>query len=253
MDSASGFVLVLTILAAVILVSERLRPDLVALLVMVILGLSGGYLTRTNIRRFRRLGGDDYLGNFHHLRKSAPDRGHVLAGNNHVSHIGAKRMAAYPDGHTIFRVSITIYEQHCCSRRIDACNNGSFKKSKVSPSRLMMPLAYGTLLGGMATLLTTSNIIVSGALREAGFIPFGLLDFLPIGIPIVLIGTVYLLIIGRRWLPGSPNQKSLGLENDLVFMYDLNREHRLSRFCPTPHLPINLLERRVGHNAPVQL
>jgi di/tricarboxylate transporter len=73
------------------------------------------------------------------------------------------------------------------------------------PSRLMMPLAFGTLLGGMATLLTTSNIIVSGALKDAGFTPFGLLDFLPIGIPVVLVGVLYMLLWGRRLLPNKPS------------------------------------------------
>jgi di/tricarboxylate transporter len=57
------------------------------------------------------------------------------------------------------------------------------------------------LLGGMATLLTTSNIIVSGALREAGYAHYGLLDFLPIGAPIVVAGTLYMVLVGRRLLP----------------------------------------------------
>jgi len=52
-----------------------------------------------------------------------------------------------------------------------------------------MPLAFGTILGGMATLLTTSNIIVSGALREAGLPSFGLLDYFPVGGPVMIAGS----------------------------------------------------------------
>jgi len=64
-----------------------------------------------------------------------------------------------------------------------------------------MPLAYGVVAGGMATLFTTSNIIASSALRDAGLTPFGVLDFIPIGIPLVLIVVIYIILIGRRLLP----------------------------------------------------
>jgi di/tricarboxylate transporter len=74
------------------------------------------------------------------------------------------------------------------------------RKSGVSPSRLLIPLAFGTILGGMATLLTTSNIIVSGALREAGFASFGLLDYFPIGGPVMILGILYLTFFGKRLL-----------------------------------------------------
>ena len=53
----------------------------------------------------------------------------------------------------------------------------------------MMPLSFATLLGGMATLLTTSNILVSAALRDANQPDLGLLDFAPIGVPMLLSGT----------------------------------------------------------------
>jgi di/tricarboxylate transporter len=78
---------------------------------------------------------------------------------------------------------------------------GLSRQTKTAPSKLLMPLAFGTILGGMATLLTTSNIIVSGALRDAGYQPFGLLDFLPIGFPVILGGAIYLIFVGRKWLP----------------------------------------------------
>jgi di/tricarboxylate transporter len=75
------------------------------------------------------------------------------------------------------------------------------RRSQVKPSRLLLPLSIGTLLGGMATLLTTSNIIVSGSLKDAGLRSFGLLDFLPIGLPAIILGTAYMVFLGRRFLP----------------------------------------------------
>ena len=70
-----------------------------------------------------------------------------------------------------------------------------------------MPLAFGTILGGMATLLTTTNIVVSSLLRDRGLAGFGLLDFAPLGLPIVGVGIAYMALWGRRQLPArSPVQ-----------------------------------------------
>jgi di/tricarboxylate transporter len=79
----------------------------------------------------------------------------------------------------------------------------AMQRRRISPSKVLMPLAFATQLGGMATLLTTSNIVVGEVLRQKGFRPFGLMDFLPVGGTLALIGLVYLLVFGERLLPES--------------------------------------------------
>jgi di/tricarboxylate transporter len=70
------------------------------------------------------------------------------------------------------------------------------------PSRLLMPLAYGSLLGGLTTLIgTPPNILVSNALRDGGLPPFKLFDYTPIGVTIMVAGTAFVALIGRRLLP----------------------------------------------------
>ena len=102
---------------------------------------------------------------------------------------------------------------------------GASRERQVSPSKLMMPLAFGSILGGMATLLTTANILVSAALRDAGYAAFGLLDFAPIGVPITIVGIVYMVWMGRRWLPSrAPNELERMMataRGDLADMYNL--------------------------------
>ncbi|RME86769.1 MAG: SLC13 family permease, partial [Anaerolineae bacterium] len=78
---------------------------------------------------------------------------------------------------------------------------GLARRLRVPPSRLLMPLAYGVISGGMATLFTTSNLIASGVLRDAGVRPFGVLDFLPVGLMAVLGTVLYMLFLGRHLLP----------------------------------------------------
>jgi di/tricarboxylate transporter len=88
-----------------------------------------------------------------------------------------------------------------------------------------MPLAFATILGGMATLLTTTNIVVSSLLRDEGLAGFGLLDFAPVGLPMVATGIGYMALWGRRRLPAQSSGERLlaasPAEGDLVDIYRL--------------------------------
>jgi di/tricarboxylate transporter len=75
------------------------------------------------------------------------------------------------------------------------------QKANVRLARLLMPLAFGTLLGGTATLFTTTNIVVRSVLRDSGYPGFGVLDFAPVGLPLIVVGIIYMALWGRRLLP----------------------------------------------------
>lgn len=76
------------------------------------------------------------------------------------------------------------------------------RKSGMNPSSLFMPLAFAALIGGMLTLIgTPPNIIVSGQMRDAGLDPFRFFDFTPIGLAILLVGGAYLVFIAPHLLP----------------------------------------------------
>ncbi len=69
-------------------------------------------------------------------------------------------------------------------------------------SRLLLPLAYGSLLGGLMTKIgTPPNLIVSEMLRDSGMETFGLFDFTPVGIAVLLGGTAFMVLAGRHLLP----------------------------------------------------
>jgi di/tricarboxylate transporter len=131
------------------------------------------------------------------------------------------------------------------------------RNTRIPPSKLLMPMAFGTILGGMATLLTTSNIIVSSALRLSGFQPFGLLDFLPIGLFVVAGGSLYLTTFGRRILPArypaGQMARSERLHAELSGLYGLHRNlSELQVMAGSCLAGINLKEggwgRRLGIN-----
>ncbi len=70
------------------------------------------------------------------------------------------------------------------------------------PSLLLMPLAFAALLGGLNTLIgTPPNILVSEALRQYGLEPFHMFDYTPTGIVIMAAGIAFMVLIGRHLLP----------------------------------------------------
>jgi di/tricarboxylate transporter len=100
------------------------------------------------------------------------------------------------------------------------------RKARLRASQLLMPLAFGSLLGGMMTLIgTPPNILASDALRMAGLEPFSLLDFAPIGVPALILGVVFTALVGRRLLPErAPSERfgaTIGPDEELVDLYRL--------------------------------
>ncbi len=97
--------------------------------------------------------------------------------------------------------------------------------AKVSPSKLLIPLSFGSLLGGAMTLIgTPPNIIVSDALREAGFEPFNFFSYTPVGIMLLVAGILFMAFIGRRLLPDhKPKQELQRVETpeELMSIYRL--------------------------------
>jgi di/tricarboxylate transporter len=77
------------------------------------------------------------------------------------------------------------------------------RRTGIKPSKLLIPIAYGAMLGGAATYLTTANIIVSGLLRLANppQQPLHMLDFIPTGGFVAIIGLLFITFVGRRLLP----------------------------------------------------
>jgi di/tricarboxylate transporter len=70
------------------------------------------------------------------------------------------------------------------------------------PSRLLMPLAFGSLLGGLTTLIgTPPNLLISEAMRQYGLEPFGMFDYTPAGVAVLLAGSAFLVLAGRHLLP----------------------------------------------------
>lgn len=103
------------------------------------------------------------------------------------------------------------------------------RRNGVAPSRLLMPLAFASLLGGTLTLIgTPPNLVVSGQLRAEGLEPFRFFAFTPVGLVVLAVGTLFMATVGQRLLPAREHERPEGSERlsrrDLADAYAL-REH----------------------------
>lgn len=88
------------------------------------------------------------------------------------------------------------------------------KRLELTPGQVLMPLAFGTILGGMTTLVgTPPNIIVSGFRAEAGLGSFGMFDFTPIGVAVAAAGVIFTAAIGWRLVPARKQSGVEGFES----------------------------------------
>jgi di/tricarboxylate transporter len=87
---------------------------------------------------------------------------------------------------------------------------GISARKNIHPSKLLMPLAFGAILGGTCTLIGTStNLAVSGAMTRYGLQPFSMFELTRVGVAIVAIGMLYMLLVGLRLLPKRDDEGSL--------------------------------------------
>jgi len=97
---------------------------------------------------------------------------------------------------------------------------GLANRSRIRAAKLLMPLAFVTILAGSLTLIGTStNLIVSGLMQQQGLAPIGMFELTIVGFPILIVGVLYVGTIGRRLTPDrldSTNEPS-DLDNALYF------------------------------------
>ena len=106
----------------------------------------------------------------------------------------------------------------------------------VAASKLMIPLAFGVTVGGMATYFTTANILMSELLIAQGIAGLTMLDFMPVGGMIVAAGLLYMLLLGRRLLPERASLTQSLHQINLHDTYELADRMWLVRVMPGSRL-----------------
>lgn len=228
MESHLILTLVILAVALIVFLTDRLSSELVALLVAVALAITGvltpqealsGFSTTAVItimavfilaEALRRSGVSDQVGQL--LLK--------IGGKGEVRLTVIVMMAG---------AFLSLFMNNIAAAAVLLpAASGAAKKAGVNTSRILMPLAFGTILGGTATLLTTANIVINSLLVDRGLHSFSVTDFAWVGVPVTIAGAVYMALFGRRLLKGesqiertqAPNTKD---SSDLVAAYSLGQ------------------------------
>ncbi len=197
-----GLVLSILVVAIILFASEKLRPEMVSILVLITLALTGLVSPEDAFSGFAnpavitvgaifiisdgllRTGVADYLGN--QILKVGKNSQSRLTG---VIMLTSGGMSAFMNniGATAVLMPAII---------------GIARQVKISPSKFLIPLAFAALMGGNLTLIgTPPNILASAALNQYTGQGFNFFDFAPMGILILALGIIYMVLIGRHLLP----------------------------------------------------
>lgn len=87
---------------------------------------------------------------------------------------------------------------------------GLSQSTKISASRLLMPMAFASILSSSITLISTStNVVISGLMTQSGLPPMGMFELAPVGIPVMVAGLIYMQFIGQYLIPDRPPAPTL--------------------------------------------
>ena len=197
-----GFVLLLTIAAVVLFVTEKFSTDIVAILVMVVLLVSRVLTPAEGLAGFANTATITVGAMF------VLSAGMFRSGAVNFVGRGLGRLARHSSGLMLFvlmvgvgvlssflnntaAVAILIPVVIVVARRADT-----------SPSKLLMPLSFASMFGGMCTVLGTStNILASAISEQAGLGAFGMFEFTKLGVIFFAVGVTYMMTVGRKLVP----------------------------------------------------
>lgn len=233
MSGDTIFVFCLIGLVAVLMASNRVRYDMVALIVVIALMLSGIQSAGQALSGFGspvvilvaallvvgemldRTGVAAAMGDWI-LRKGGRSETRLLI----VIMAGAAVLGAAMSSTAVVAIFIPIV------LRIAAATN-------LNASRILMPMSYAALISGMLTLIATPpNIVVSEELKAAGFEGLGFFSFAPVGLAVLVVAIVYILLVGRHLMPKAPKEVSNdGGKRSIEEMFEPFQTERKSVFA----------------------
>jgi di/tricarboxylate transporter len=229
-------VLMLIGLLFVLIFATRLKIELIALIVLTILGVSGLVPSQDVVAGFSSSVVITLIGLF--IITNALEETGVIAWI-------ADRLNRIGEGSEVKLITLFMAAGAALSLIMNNVAAGAVllpaavkvaRGSDISVSKLLMPMSFGTLVGGMATYLTTANILMSELLITRGIDGLGMMDFVPMGGLIVLAGLLYMLLIGRHLLPKRASQTETFNHRDLKDTYQLTNRLYSIKVLPESRL-----------------
>ena len=208
-----GLVIAIIIIVAILFATDRFSPDVIALGVMAFLVISGLLPLE---RALQGIGSEAFLLILGLLVMTA-----ALEKTGFVDMFSAF-VEKHAQGSARRFEIIIILAAALMSTFMSNTGSAAFllpmviaiaRTMRVSRSRLLLPLAFASILASSVTLIsTTTNIVVSGILEGEGLAPLGMFELAPVGIPILLVGILYLIFFGARIVPDRPYDEPFSVD-----------------------------------------
>ena len=203
-----AIVLGVTVLALVLFVTDAMPVEMVALLTLSVLFLSGILTVEEGLHGFSNeatiaIGAmfvlSEGLRQTGALEQVTGYLGELFRHNFQVGllvmMVGVAVVSAFINNVAVVAVMLPVVLE--MSRKLD-----------ISPSRLLIPLSFAAMFGGSMTLIgTSSTLLVSGLIHERGMDAIGMFEVTPLGLALFAVGVTYLMTVGQRLLPDRPVQQ----------------------------------------------
>lgn len=197
-----AFVLAVLAGAVVLFATEKLPVDLVALMVMSALMLSGVVSPSEGIAGFSNPA-TVTVGAMFILSAGLSKTGALNFAGAGLVRLGRRSFWLALASMMIFVGSVSAFVNNTAAVAVFMPVMLTLARDiDVSPSKLLMPLSFASMFGGVCTLLGTStNILVSSIAEQHGQPPFGMFEFAPLGLTFFGVGLVYMMTAGVRLIP----------------------------------------------------
>ena len=201
-------VLALTGLSLILFITEALRVEMVALLVLASLLLTGVLTAEEGLAGFSN-SATISIGAMFVLSEGLRRTGALSLLSIYLSRLfafhyplamlsmmaGAAIVSAFINNVAVVAIMLPVMLGMC-------------RRLRIAPSRILIPLSFAAMFGGSMTLIgTSSNLIVNGLIVERGLEPIGMFEVTPLGLIFLVVGTAYVFLTGPRLLPDRPREE----------------------------------------------
>jgi di/tricarboxylate transporter len=225
-----GLTLAIISIALVLFATEKLRVDLVALMVLLSVGL------------LRLIDPEEVFNGFANAAVITVWAVYIVSGGLFKTGVADSmgriihRLAGNRESRLIATIMVTCGVISAFMNNVGATAMlmpalvGISRRTKIAVSKLLIPLSFSSLLGGAMTLIgTPANILATNILADRGLPTLGFFDFTPMGAVLLTTGVLYMVLVGRRLLPERVGAQG---RQDVYRLRDYVTEVRVSATSP---------------------
>ena len=217
-------VLILLVVVVILLSTERISPDFVALGLLVVLVMAKILTVEEAFRGF----GSEFiimLASVFIVGEALQQNGIIDLAVSRLSRITSIPLWLLTGVVMFFAAGLSAFMNNTTVSAILVAPLMSMARQlKVSPSKLLMPMAFAALMGGTCTLIGTSTNIAGNAyLIKQGYAPMSMFELTPLGVPLSIISILFMMFIGIKFIPNRAPVSDNEGDAELTSLYNVRK------------------------------